>query len=66
MAEKFWIENQEIKQTDEGFELSMKVKLSNEFIAWVMGWGDAVKILEPKELKEAVLKKAGAILKSYK
>jgi len=66
MAEKFWIENQEIRQTDEGFELTLKVKLSNEFIAWVMGWGDAVQVLEPKELKDAVFKKAEAIVKKYR
>jgi predicted DNA-binding transcriptional regulator YafY len=66
MAEKFWIETQEIIHTDDGFEIAIEVKLSNEFIAWVMGWGDQVTILEPKELKDAVLKKAKAIADLYK
>ncbi|MBX7150487.1 WYL domain-containing protein [bacterium] len=65
MTDKFWIENQEIHHTDEGFEITLRVKLSNEFIAWVMGWGDAVEVLEPVELKTAVLKKAKAITKKY-
>lgn len=65
MSDKFWIENQEIHHTDEGFEITLRVKLSNEFIAWVMGWGDAVEVLEPDELKTAILKKAKAIMKKY-
>lgn len=65
MSEKFWVENQEVRHTENGFEVTMKVKLSNEFIAWIMGWGNAVQILEPKELKEAVLIKAEAIIAKY-
>ncbi|MBL7959051.1 transcriptional regulator [bacterium] len=65
MSEKFWVENQEVKHTDEGFEVTMQVKLSNEFVAWIMGWGSAVRILEPKELVENVLNKAKAITEKY-
>lgn len=65
MSDKFWIENQETRHTDEGFEITLHVKLSNEFIAWVMGWGDAVEVLEPDELKTAIVKKAKAITKKY-
>ncbi|NUM80812.1 WYL domain-containing transcriptional regulator [bacterium] len=65
MSDKFWIENQETRHTDEGFEITLHVKLSNEFIAWVMGWGDAVEVLEPDELKTAIVKKANAITKKY-
>ncbi|KAB2880414.1 transcriptional regulator [bacterium] len=65
MSEKFWVENQEVKQTDDGFEVTMQVKLSNEFVAWIMGWGSAVRILEPKELVENVLNKAKAITEKY-
>lgn len=65
MSEKFWVENQEVKHTDEGFEVIMQVKLSNEFIAWILGWGNAVQIVEPKELRENVLKKAKSIVEKY-
>lgn len=65
MSEKFWVENQEMKHTEEGFEVTLKIRLSNEFIAWIMGWGNAVTVLEPIELKEAVLKKAAAIMQQY-
>jgi predicted DNA-binding transcriptional regulator YafY len=66
MSEKFWVENQEMKHTDEGFEVKLKIRLSNEFIAWVMGWGDAVTILEPPELRDSVFKKASDIVSRYK
>ena len=65
MSEKFWVENQEVKNTENGFEVTMRVKLSNELVAWIMGWGDAVQVLEPKELKEQVIDKAHAILRKY-
>ncbi|MBL7994459.1 transcriptional regulator [bacterium] len=65
MSEKFWVENQEVKHTVDGFEVTMQVKLSNEFIAWIMGWGKAVQILEPKELVENVLNRANAIIEKY-
>ena len=65
MSDKFWVEDQEVKHTDEGFEVAMQVKLSNEFVAWVMGWGKVVEVLEPQELKDSVLSKAQAIIKKY-
>lgn len=65
MSEKFWVENQEVRRTEHGFEVTMNVKLSNELVAWIMGWGEAVKIIEPKELKDQVLQKAKAILQKY-
>ena len=66
MAEKFWIEEQAMKQSDNGFEIRLKVKLSNEFIAWILGWGDAVTVLAPDELRQSVLEKAKSIVNHYK
>ncbi len=66
LSEKFWLEEVQTKMVDDGFEVTMKVKVSNEFMAWIMGWGDAVTILEPKSLKEGILKKAQAITENYK
>ncbi len=66
MSEKFWVENQEMKHTEDGFEVTLKIRLSNEFVAWVMGWGDAVTILDPKELRDAVVRKASDIVARYR
>ncbi len=65
LSERFWVEGQVMRQTEEGFEVTLKVKLSNEFVAWVMGWGEAVTILGPRELKEKVLGKAEGLLRSH-
>jgi predicted DNA-binding transcriptional regulator YafY len=61
--EKFFIENQKIYSSSDGVILELEVKISYEFISWVMGWGELVKILEPDELKEEVISKAKGLLK---
>lgn len=66
LSEKFWVEELTMHHTEEGLEVSMRVKLSNEFIAWLLGWGDAVTVLEPEELKSAVLHKAQSVLRVYR
>lgn len=65
MAEKFWVEDQKLRQTDDGLEVTMQVKISNEFVAWVMGWGNTVTVKEPKELMNTVLDKARSIVSHY-
>lgn len=66
LKDKIFVEEQEFDETSEGYILKMKVKLSYEFISWVMGWGGSVKIISPKKLKDEVLKRAKEIVKSYK
>ena len=46
-------------------ELRLKMKLSYEFISWIMGWGKNVKIVEPEELKTEVVSKAREIVDRY-
>lgn len=65
LSERFWIENQQVVKTEDGVELRLKMKLSYEFISWVMGWGKNVKILEPEELKQEVLSRAKEIVAQY-
>lgn len=65
LSGRFWQEDQKIVVTEEGVELRMKMKLSYEFISWVMGWGKNVKILEPEELKQEVVKRAKEIIENY-
>lgn len=64
--DKFFIESQEIYTNADGVVLELEVKMSYEFISWVMGWGDLVKIIEPIELKDEVRKRAEGVLKSNK
>jgi len=62
---RFYIETQEITEEEDCIMLRMKVKLSYEFISWVMGWGDGAEVIEPKKLRDAVFSKAMAIVLKY-
>jgi len=65
IIDKFMTEHQEILRTEQGMEVVLKVKLSNEFISWLLGWGDAVTVLSPPELKEQIIQKARDIVSHY-
>lgn len=65
LSGRFWQEDQKITVTEDGVELHLKMKLSYEFISWVMGWGKHVKVLEPEELRREVVKRAKEILEQY-
>lgn len=59
-------EEQVIKYTSDGILVELKVKLSLEFVAWVMGWGEQIEIISPSELKEQVLAKAKGLITANK
>lgn len=62
---KFFIESQQIIEYDDGCQLEMKVKISEELVSWVMGWGNLVEVIEPLSLKESIVIKANQIIKLY-
>ncbi len=66
IKDKIWIENQEITEKDDAIFMKIKVKLSYEFIAWVMGWGKEVEVIKPKELKKEITQRAKDIISLYK
>ncbi len=66
ITDKHWIDEQSVQKTEDGILVTMKVRLSNEFIAWLMGWGSAVRVLEPPELIDQVIKKTAEIQELYK
>ena len=45
-----------------GIELKLKLSSLAEIERWVLSWGGDAKILQPRELAEAVIKSAKAIL----
>lgn len=63
---RFYIDTQELVEKEDCYILNMKVKLSLEFMAWVMGWGDKVEVIKPQELKGMILERAAGIIKLYK
>jgi predicted DNA-binding transcriptional regulator YafY len=46
--------------------MKVKVRISYEFISWLMGWGGIMKVLKPKSLIDSMLAKAKEITDTYK
>lgn len=63
---KFYIETQEIIEKPDYYLMNMRVKLSYEFMSWVMGWGDEVEVIKPKNLQEMIVDRAAKIIELYK
>lgn len=45
--------------------MTLKVRNTVDFRAWVRGWGDKVEVLEPKALRERFLSTSKALVKLY-
>jgi predicted DNA-binding transcriptional regulator YafY len=66
LKDRVFINNQEFEETDEGLYFRAKLKISNEFISWIMGWGKNVRIISPASLKKSITGKAKEIIKVNK
>lgn len=66
IKDRFYIETQEFIDKSDHVIMTLKVKLSYEFISWVMGWGGEVEVLAPKALRDEVIERAEEILKLYR
>ncbi len=53
------------KHPDGSLTLTMNVPLSRDFITWVLGWHDGVKVIKPQSLIEALKDKLNSTLKQY-
>ena len=57
VEERQWHKSQKIRTMPGGkLELSMKVGIAPDLIAWVLGWGGEVEVLDPLSLREKVRK----------
>ncbi len=66
MEETVWHPSQELeKQKDGSMIMTLKVTDTVELHSWIMGWGEFVEVLEPKELREEVAKTAKNMVKLY-
>ncbi|MDP4120750.1 MAG: WYL domain-containing protein [Bacillota bacterium] len=54
------------KNDDDSFIISVKVMISQQFLAWVFSFGDNVKIIEPQKVIDQYKTKIAEILKEYK
>jgi predicted DNA-binding transcriptional regulator YafY len=62
LKDRIFINNQEFEETDKGLYFRAKLKISNEFISWIMGWGKNVKIISPLKLRKTITDKAKEII----
>lgn len=63
---RVFINNQEIEETEKGIYFKANLKISNEFISWILGWGKRCRVVEPVSLKNDIKRIAAEILDNYK
>jgi predicted DNA-binding transcriptional regulator YafY len=64
--ETIWHPTQSVKKLQDGsIEVSLKVIISDELISWILGWGPQVEVLNPSELRQAIITRATATAKIY-
>jgi predicted DNA-binding transcriptional regulator YafY len=66
MEETVWHPSQVLKiQKNGSLIMTLKIAITVEFLAWILGWGEKIEVLEPKELREKVMETAEKIAKIY-
>jgi proteasome accessory factor B len=66
IAERFWHETQEIRESADGrLELRLHLNSLDEIQRWIMGWADQAEVIEPAELRHRVKAAAVAVAKLY-
>jgi predicted DNA-binding transcriptional regulator YafY len=63
VSERVWVDNQKITfREDNSILFEAKMTGLDDIVNWVLSMGSAVKIIEPKKLKERVQQEAAKIL----
>ncbi len=52
-------------QADGYMIMKLKVSLSDDFVGWILNWGEKVEVLEPEELRPEILETAKAMVNLY-
>ena len=66
MGETVWHPSQVLeKQKDGSMIMTLKVTDTYELLSWILGWGEKMEVLEPSEIREAVIEKADAVKEVY-
>ena len=55
--DRIWGDNQTVEETEGGYVLSFEANQDKPILRWVLGWGDEVELLAPKELVDEWTKK---------
>jgi predicted DNA-binding transcriptional regulator YafY len=66
VAERQWHPSQQLNWLPEGgLELTFSAGGTFEIVRWILGWGDAVEVIEPRQLRQHVQKILAASLVNY-
>jgi predicted DNA-binding transcriptional regulator YafY len=66
VREREWHESQEMRELPGGaLELRMRLGALSEAEQWILGWGAAAEVLEPKELRDSIRKTVRALAEHY-
>jgi len=66
MGETVWHPSQVLeKQKDGSTIMTLKVTDTYELLSWILGWGEKMEVLEPPEIREAVIETAEAMREVY-
>lgn len=62
---RVFVNKQKITETEKGILFQAELKISREFISWILGWGSKCKVIKPKSLRTEIIKTAKDIIKKY-
>ena len=66
MRETVWHPSQTFQKLSDGaLIMILNVTDTHELVSWILGWGDKVKVLEPKKLRMEVIQTAKSIQSIY-
>ena len=65
VLDRFGRELMVIKDGNEHFTVTVSVVVSQQFLAWVFGFGDEAEIISPEEVRNEMKKQAETIIKKY-
>ena len=65
VIDRFGVSNTFIR-SDFGFRFSVRVMVSKTFFAWITGFGEDMKIIEPLSVKEEMKNFLKSVIKNYK
>lgn len=67
VEETIWHPSQVLKrQKDGSLIMTLEVMDTIELFRWILGWGQDVEVLEPPEIREAVMETAEGVVKNYR
>jgi len=67
IKERIWHDTLETKDlAGGGLEFTLRLDSLEEIERWILGWGPAAEVVEPKELRDSVMAKAKAVAALYR